>query len=181
LEPENISLLLILSTSFAIFVVFASVGKQIDFLVEFSAGILGVVAGFSLARSRERWRNEQTKKDLLHNLREELEGIKSKLTGEGHLHFPDIWDSAVSSGQILLLSSEQVTKLASVYRNVRGTEHEAKRVRDLAEEYRLVEAKVGRRSVPEGLFNLWNKYSNIQRDREKKLLKIIEELLKEEW
>lgn len=69
-------------------------------------------------------------------------------------------------------------KLASVYRDVKGAEYEAKRVRDTAEEYRLAKAK-GR--VPHDLEYLVSDYSSFQRGREKQLLEKIRELFKEKW
>ena len=138
----------------------------------------GVFLAFMLDRAID-WRKKRLdRKCLVRDLRNELEEIRGKLTGNGNLHFPDIWDSAVSSGQIRLLSSEQVMKLASVYRDVKGIEYEAKRVRDLAEEYRLTQAKG---QVPSDLKYLWSRYSAILKSNEDELRKKIEELLKEKW
>ena len=148
------------------------------YLPQLGVTFLGVFLAFMLDRGIDWYKNRQNKKDLLRDLRNELEGIRDKLTGKGHLHFPDIWDSAISSGPIRLLESEQVRKLASVYRDVRGIEYEAMRVRDLAEEYRLAKAK-GR--VQSDLEYLWSNYSAIQKDSEKKLLAKIKGLLKENW
>jgi len=98
---------------------------------------VGVFLAFILDRVIDWRKRRQDKKALLRDLRNELKVIGSRLNGKGYLHFPDIWDSAITSGQIRLLSSEQVIKLASVYRDVKGIEYEAKRVRDLAEEYMI--------------------------------------------
>ena len=65
-----------------------------------------------------------------------MEETRQKLVGMGYRLYPDIWDSAISSGQIRLLNSEQVTILAEVYRFIKGTAYEAKRVRDFVEDRR---------------------------------------------
>lgn len=122
---------------------------------------------------------KQDRKDLLQDLFNELGVIKSNLTGKGKLHFPDIWESAISSGQIRLLESEHVRKLASIYHDVKGMEYEAIRCRDLAEEIRLAKAK-GQDKHLDDLTLLWSRFSAILRDREKRLLIKIDEILKEE-
>ena len=137
---------------------------------------LGVFLAFSLDRAIDSYNRRQNRKDLLRDLRDELEEIKRKLRGKGNLHFPDIWKSAISSGQIRLLNSEQVTKLARVYRNIQGAEYEARRFRDIAEKYRA-----GGRSDKERLEEPLVKFSVVHKRRERKLRGKIEELLKENW
>ncbi len=139
---------------------------------------VGVFLAFLLDRIIDWYRDRQRRKGLLRDLQSELEGIRDKLTGEGHLHFPDIWESAISSGQIRLLNSTQIRRLASVYREVKGLEYEATRVRDLAEKVRL-STTIKRTS--NGLKFMWSHYSAVQNANEKKLLEKINELLREEW
>jgi hypothetical protein len=115
---------------------------------------VGVFLAFMLDRLIEWRRKSQDKKDLLQDLHVELEGIRDNLTGAGELHFPDIWESTISSCQIRLLKSDQVRKLASVYHDVRASEYEAMRTRDLAEEYRLAKAKG---QVPNDLDYIWSR------------------------
>lgn len=147
-------------------------------LPQLGVTFLGVFLAFSLDRAIDWYKRREDRKHLLRDLRNELMEIKGKLTGEGNLHFPDIWDSAVSSGQIRLLRSDQVMKLSSNYRDVKGIEYEAKRLRDLAEEYRLAQAKG---QIPQDVGYLWGRYSTVQKSREAELLRRIEELLKEKW
>ena len=125
-------------------------------------------------------KKRQDKEDLLRDLCTELGVIKSNLTGKGNLHFPDIWESAISSGQIRLLESEQVRKLASIYHDVKGMEYEAIRCRDLAEKIKIEKTK-GYTQHLNDLTYLWSGYSSVLRDQEKKLLTKIEEILKEKW
>ena len=152
---------------------------------QFAVTFLGVFLAFLLDRAID-WRNRRRdRRDLLRDLRDELEETKDKLTGKALMLYPDIWDSAISSGQIRLLNSEQVTKLAKVYRLIKGTEYEAGRVRDVAEDYRKRE----RIEVEHGLVlwdskplkKLWRDYSIKQKSREKITRKMIEEILKEKW
>lgn len=138
---------------------------------------LGVFLAFSLDRAIDWGKRKQDRRDLLHDLREELEESKKKLTSQGILLYPDIWESAISSGQIRLLNSEQVTKLARVYRFIKGTDYEATRVRDVGEDYegkRLREDSIA-------LSERWRELSTILKQREAKLRNMIEEILKEKW
>ena len=148
----------------------------LQFLAEFTAGFLGILIGFSIERYRESGKKNQDRKDLLRDLHDELEEIKGKLTGKAFMLYPDIWDSAISSGQIRLLNSEQVTKLAKVYRQIKGTEYEAQWVRRAGEDHRSCDTP-----LRDKLWRRWNTLSNIQRDREKKLRAEIDELLEEKW
>ena len=152
---------------------------------QFAVTFFGVFLAFSLDRVIDWIYRRRDRNDLLRDLREELEETKSKLTGKGYMLCPDIWDSAISSGQIRLLNSEQVTKLARVYRYIKGTEYEAGRVRDLAEDYRRRERiEVEHGHVPwdsKPLKELWRDYSIRQKSREEITRTMIEEILKEEW
>ena len=60
----------------------------------------------------------------------ELNELKNSLTKDAPKLYPDIWDSAIASGQLELLDSEQLTKLTNVYRKIKGTDYEGTRVRD---------------------------------------------------
>ena len=153
--------------------IFAELPK---YLPQLGVTFLGVFLAFMLDRAIDWHKRKQTIKDLLRDLRDELEETKEKLHGKGLLLYPDVWDSAVSSGQIRLLNSDQVTKLARVYRYLKGTEYEAKRRRDAFEEYKT--HAVGFESYQEDIMKSWNE---TQMRREKNLRKMIEELLGEKW
>jgi hypothetical protein len=150
----------------------------IGLLPQLLVTFFGVFLAFMFDRGVDWFKNRQKKRSLRHDLHNELKVIRDKLTGKGNLHFPDIWDSAISSGQIRLLESEQVRKLTSVYRDVKGIEYEAKRVRDMAEEVRIATAKG---KLSDDMAFLWSRYTSIQNDREGKLSKKIDKLLKEKW
>jgi len=139
---------------------------------------LGVFLAFTLDRAIDMYYNRRDRRDLLRDLHNELEETKGKLTGAASMLYPDIWDSAISSGQIRLLKSEQVTKLARVYRYIKGTQYEAMRLRDAAEDYRR---KTSRGIVKAELHLRWQSYSVAQLEREEELRKRIDEILKEKW
>jgi hypothetical protein len=54
------------------------------------------------------------------------------LTGKGNLFPTLIWNSAISSGDIGLLSFAERTKLSSLYFEIDNYNYEAKRVRDVS-------------------------------------------------
>jgi hypothetical protein len=109
--------------------------NQVTLVLELSVTFFGVFLAFMLDRLID-WRKEQhTKEELLKNLSCELNELKKSLTGDVYRLFPDVWDSAVSSGQLDLLDSEQLSKLTKVYRIIKGTDYEAIRVRDAKEAY----------------------------------------------
>lgn len=141
-RPESYNLVLIVSGLIAIYF-FAFYGKEIfvNFLVSWSAGILGIMAGFTLDRRREQTKDDRIKKDFLALMRNELTEIRGKIppqTKTPLMLYPEVWDSFVSSGLMRLLSAEQVTKLSSVYRLIKGTQYEAEWVRRVVEEHSSV-------------------------------------------
>lgn len=144
-------------------------------LAQLGVTFFGVYLAFWMDKRNERNKDEQKRQNLLKDLQFELETIIDNL-GKGNLHFPDLWDSAISSGQIRLLESEQVRKLSSVYHDVKGAEYEAKWVRQAKEDHDTADTRLKQK-----LYNRWHKYSYIQIDREKKSLEKIRELLQEKW
>jgi hypothetical protein len=141
-RPQSYDLVLIVSLFIAVyFLIFYGRETFVDFLVSFSAGILGIVAGFTLERRREQTKDDQTKKDFLNLMRNELTEIKGKIPPQTKIPlmlYPEVWDSFVSSGLLRLLSAEQVTKLSSVYRFIKGFQYEAEWVRRVVEEYESI-------------------------------------------
>jgi hypothetical protein len=146
---------------------------------ELLATFLGVFAAFSLDRLIDWIKNFRSREDLKRDLRNELEEIRGKLTGRGLRLYPDIWDSAISSGQIRLLNSEQVRKLRNVYDLVKGTDYEAMRVRDAAIDFE--KAKAGQQKDTSLWEQRWAEYSQHGIQREKELRAMIENILKEDW
>ena len=175
---ENIISLFVIMFS----LLFFFLGAFVSFLTEFSAGLLGIYLGLQLDRIREQRKKNQNKKDLLHQLHTELEEIKTKLfpqTKSVLMLYPDIWNSAISSGQIRLLNSEQITKFTKVFRFIRGTQYEAERVRDAIEEYNSVH--VGERKRKAWLENRYKELWARHNKRGEQLSLEIENILKEKW
>jgi hypothetical protein len=153
-----------------------------SFLSELFAGVLGILIGFGLDRRIDARKDERDKKELLRDLRDELEETKRKIfpqTESVLMLYPEAWDSATSSGRIRVLNSEQVRKLSTVYRDIKGTQYEAEWVRRAVEEFNNVpETEKERRKWLEKRYNdLWAR----QLKRGKELSTEIEEILKEKW
>lgn len=104
-----------------------------DFFTKFSAAVLGVLLAFLIDRYWESEKKNEDRKDLSKSLRVELEKIK--LTPITEEIYPDIWDSAISSGKLSLLLSEQVNKLTDLYRRIRELNNERRLVRKCQEDY----------------------------------------------
>lgn len=137
-KPENYSVVLIVTLFIAVYF-FAVYGKEtfLSFIISWSAGILGIMAGFTLDRKREEIKDDRVKKDFLVLMRDELTEIKSKIPPQKKIPvmlYPEVWDSFVASGLMRLLSAEQVTKLSSVYRFVKDFQYETEWLRQIEEE-----------------------------------------------
>lgn len=148
----------------------------LELLPQLLVTFFGVFLAFMLDRGIEWAKNRRAKNDLLRDLHTELEESRDKASGQANLHFPDIWKSAISSGQIRLLDSEQVRKLAKVYRGIQAAEYEAKWVRQAKEDLLTGEGHLKTR-----LERRWKFYSEGQVNRERILRQEIVEVLKEKW
>ncbi len=150
-----------------------------SFITEFFAGALGVLLAFSIESDNERTREKTKKEDLCRDLRDELREIQRTI-GKEVMFFPDIWDSAIASGQLRLLSSDQTIVLTNVYRDVRRIQDDALRIRELDEKIRLAKAHSDFDKLDDLVFQK-SPIEAIKKDREKKLLTKLENILKEDW
>ena len=75
----------------------------------------GVLIAFAIARAYDWLKNWRDKGKLLQSLNRELQDCTGKLTGKGNLIPIDMWQSAIASGKVMLLSSEQQEKLGRIY------------------------------------------------------------------
>jgi hypothetical protein len=150
-------------------------GKDMSELIGTLAGIL---IGFGLDRTYTGYKDRKQKQELKVNLREELKNCQDLLTGQGNLLPTVMWNSAISSGDIGLLSFADRTKLASFYFQIDNHNYEAKRVRDSA-----VVAQTGSRtSIVNGMpaaQAYWVTISNALVKEEESLKEKIAELLKD--
>jgi hypothetical protein len=104
-------------------------GKDMSELIGTLAGIL---IGFGMDRTYTGYKDRKHKQELKVNLKEELKNCQDLLTGKGNLLPTAMWNSAISSGDIGLLSFADRTKLSSLYFEIDNYNYEAKRVRDVA-------------------------------------------------
>jgi hypothetical protein len=149
-------------------------------LLEFFVTFVGVFLAFVLDRIIDKEKEQKARKELLRNLMNELKRIKDELTGEAKLLYPDIYDSAVSSGKLDLLNMEQLTKLTNVYRKIKQQEYETMLLRDKKDVYE------DNKDVYDKAHNLKTrielaKLSNKNEHRETALKETIEKLLEEQW
>lgn len=128
------------------------------------------------------WVNRvRARQDLKHRLHVELETVRGKVSPQTDsvvMLYPDIWDSAVSSGELGLLDANEVVKLAEVYRFVKGTQYEAEWVRRSIEEYNNVPAteKERRDWLKDRFTFLWARHN----ERGEKLTTRIDEIFQDE-
>jgi hypothetical protein len=120
--------------------IFHTFTLYLPFITEFIAGLLGVFIAFSLDRYIDLWKNENERKKLLLDLRLELDTITEQIKPLLNrldlpvIFYSDIWDSAISSGQLRLLSSEQLMQFSRLYKLIRENNVTAERLLDLDEE-----------------------------------------------
>jgi len=140
----------------------------------------GVLGAFALQRLYGWYRDSQNEKKLKESLRSELERCLALLTGKGNLLPVMMWNSAVSSGDVKLLSYDERTQLSGVYFEIENHNYEAKRVRDSA-----IVAQTGPRDVilngKKASLAYWVKSSEALRENEGNLKQRISELLKASW
>ena len=140
----------------------------------------GVLGAFVLERLYSWYRDSQNEKKLKESLRSELERCLALLTGKGNLLPVMMWNSAVTSGDVKLLSYDERTQLSGVYFEIENHNYEAKRVRDSS-----VVARTGpRRIIVEGMDQAemyWIGLSKALSEREENLKQMISELLKASW
>ena len=94
--------------------------------------LAGILIGFGLDRTYTGYKDRKHKQELKVNLKEELTKCQVLLTGKGNLLPIAMWNSAISSGEIGLLSFTDRTKLSSLYFEIDNYNYEAKRLRDVS-------------------------------------------------
>jgi hypothetical protein len=133
----------------------------------------GVFLAFLLDRFIDLRKERGAKEELLENINCELTRLKDTLTGDAYRLYPDIWDSAVTSGKLGLLNSEQLAKLTNVYRKIKGTDYEAIRVRDAKAAFEQTGSHDARKD--------WAILSIAHSQRMQETRESIDEVLKEKW
>ena len=153
-----------------------------SFLTGLLAGIFGILIGFTLDRISDIDKDNQTKEVFLKLIRDELNEIKSLISPQRkgvYLLLTDIWDSIIASGIIRLLSPDQVTKLAGVYKQIKGVSYEAVWIRNNSEEWEgIPDTETAKKaSAKKRLDNNFDHH----KIRMENLSKQIDDVLKEKW
>jgi hypothetical protein len=151
--------------------------NYITLALELTVTFAGVFLAFMLDRAIDWNKERQTRNELIKNIACELKEMKKILTGDAYKLYPDVWDSAVASGKLELLNSDQLAKLTNVYRKIKGTDYEAVRVRDAKEAY----MNGNRHHIPNGAHENWNSLSSTHITRMEETKALIDEVLKEPW
>lgn len=135
-DVETIFLVIVFFTV-SIFLVLFWIGYGKDFGIEVVATVLGVLLAFSMNAVYEENKKDDAKRTLLNDLHNELEYVKTRIypqTTTNYIIYPDIWDSAKSSGDLRLLDSKQLIELTKIYYYIKSTSYYAERLRDIDEE-----------------------------------------------
>jgi len=109
----------------------------LSWLVDRSLGsFLGVGAAFALNYTYQRFKDRHTKSEYLKAFRNEVKDSIASLERRGlELLRMDNWTSAVNSGDLKLFSSKQRDLLSRIYAGNSNFNYEAKRTRDMNEEF----------------------------------------------
>jgi hypothetical protein len=94
--------------------------NQVYLVFELLVTFAGVFLAFMLDRLIDWRRDEKIKKVLLRNIAHELNRVKDDLTGEVKRLNHDVYDSAVASGRLNFLASEQLMKITDVYTKIKN-------------------------------------------------------------
>ena len=124
----------------------------LSILAQFLPTFLGVLLAFALTRWWEK-RSEREQKDKLKRaFKSELDICMDKLRPMNGQYVPTIvWEGAVGSGVLRLLSPEEVIRLSNVYAGFRNYNYEATNSRRLAERQRITPNIHDKQSIKEEL------------------------------
>jgi hypothetical protein len=93
---------------------------------------LGVIGAFAAQRAYDKYKSSQERSKLKQNIKSELEHCITLLSGKGNLIPNSMWNSAISSGDIALLSFDDRSKLSLLYFEINNHNYDAGRVLDVA-------------------------------------------------
>jgi len=125
----------------------------------------GVLLAFAISRLYDWWKDQREKRKLLQSLKRELKDCLERLEGKARLVPIDIWQSAIASGKVMLLSSEQLEKLGRIYHGLSNHNFDSKKLWNVS-----VIAKTEKDRSPHTPAKLmWTGLTKYQRGREKAL------------
>lgn len=87
---------------------------------------------FLFERAYEGYKDEKNRKKLKDNIKKELESSFTLLGVKSNLLPTIMWNSAISTGDIKLMSFEERTVVSSTYFDIENYNYEVKRARDIA-------------------------------------------------
>jgi intein/homing endonuclease len=150
--------------------------NEVTLALELLVTFAGVFLAFMLDRLIDYRKEQRIKHVLLRNLAHELNRLKEALSGEAKRLGHDVYDSAVASGRLNFLASEQLMKITDVYTKIKNADIRAMSVIIAKEAF---DQSKGGHSQEEysSLKNLENAF-NI---RKQEAIKSIDEILKEPW
>ena len=114
-----------------IFIVYGY-SNAVEFIILFSAGFLGILVSLTLNETQQKKKDSEIARDFLNLIHEELTEIKNDVDtqkSDVFIVYTYIWDSMVSSGLLRLLTSDQVSKLSVLYKEIKGASYEAEWVK----------------------------------------------------
>jgi hypothetical protein len=145
--------------------------NQVALALELLVTFAGVFLAFMLDRLIDWARDQKAKQYLLRNLVYELNKVKNNLAGEPTRLYHDAYDSAVASGKLNLLTSEQVIKIVGVYLKIRSSNYGAIRARIAKEAFER-----DRNSTTETEHHLRdNEYNSTKQETSKMIAALLEE------
>lgn len=114
-----------------IFIVYGY-SNAVEFIILFSAGFLGILVSLTLNETQQKKKDSEIARDFLNLIHKELTEIKNDVDtqkSDVFIVYTYIWDSMVSSGLLRLLTSDQVSKLSVLYKEIKGASYEAEWVK----------------------------------------------------
>lgn len=125
----------------------------------------GVLLAFTISRSYDWLKNRRQRRKLLQSLKRELKDCLERLDGRARLVPIEMWQSAIASGKVMLLSSEQLEKLGRIYHALSNHNFDSKKLWNIS-----VIAKTEKDRSPDTPAKLtWSGLSKHLRGKEKAL------------
>lgn len=149
-------------------------------LESFLPPFFGVLAAFGLNYLYSYFKDLRVRRDLLRGIKTELEQNKELLNGKGNLLQRQNWDSAIYSGNAMLVRHEVRSRLGQIYFRISNHNYEAQIVRKLGEEARQAWSKdpaTGNVTYSQAKNDLWVKRSKRLGENENALRTDIDGLL----
>ncbi len=137
----------------------------------------GVLLAFAITRSYDWWKNRRERRKLLRILKRELKDCINRLNGKARLTPIDIWQSAIASGKVMLLSFEQSEKLGRIYHGLSNHNFDSRKLWNVSV---IAKTEKDARTVTPAKL-MWAGLSEHLAKKEKVLKANVTSLLEEKW